>query len=118
MRRLASLLESSSMIPEITPLEAKQKLESGETALLDVREDWEVAHCKIEGCVHIPLGKVRQAAPEALDRNSDIIVYCHHGTRSLMAANVLRRLGFERVSNLTGGIDAWSLQVDDAVPRY
>lgn len=106
------------MIPEITPREAKERLDLGQTALLDVREDWEVAHCKIAGCVHIPLGKVRQMASESLDPGAEIIVYCHHGTRSLMAANLLRALGFERVSNLTGGIDAWSVQVDASVPRY
>ncbi len=106
------------MIPEITPDEAKARLDQGDVVLLDVREEWEVAHCQITGCINIPLGKVRQLAPEKLDRDADIIVYCHHGTRSLMAANALAGMGFEKVSNLSGGIDAWSLEVDASVPRY
>lgn len=105
-------------IPNISAAEAKALLEGGGAVLLDVREEREVAYCRIGGSVHIPLGKVREAAPEQLDPASEIVVYCHHGARSMMAAGVLKSLGFERVSNLVGGIEAWSLEVDPSVPRY
>lgn len=105
-------------IPNISAEEAKAMLEGGGIVLLDVREDREVAYCRIDGSVHIPLGKVREAALEKLDPNSDIVVYCHHGARSMMAAGILKSLGFDRVSNLDGGIEAWAVEVDPSVPRY
>jgi rhodanese-related sulfurtransferase len=53
-----------------------------------------------------------------LDREAEYVVYCHHGMRSAMAANWLKSRGFLRVSNMTGGIDAWSTVVDRSVPQY
>lgn len=85
---------------------------------LDVREDREVAHCRIEPSVHIPLRQVPARAESELDSSQEIVVYCHMGVRSLRAAETLLSLGFDRVYNLAGGIDAWSLQVDPSVPRY
>jgi len=102
----------------ITPKELKERLDKGEKlCLLDVREEWENSLAKLEGSVLIPLGTLPQAL-DKLDRNSEIIAYCHHGMRSADAAGFLLQQGFSKVKNLVGGIDAWSLQVDSTVPRY
>jgi rhodanese-related sulfurtransferase len=53
-----------------------------------------------------------------LDPEAEWVVVCHHGIRSAQVAIYLARAGFDRVSNLTGGIDAWALEVDPAMPRY
>lgn len=85
--------------------------------VLDVREPWEVERCVIEGSVAIPMGEIVQRADE-LDAARDWVVVCHHGMRSLQVALFLERNGFERMHNLRGGIDAWAVQVDPAMPRY
>lgn len=84
--------------------------------LLDVREPFELRLASVEGTVHIPLGVVPLRASE-LDRNRPVVVMCHHGARSMAAAEWLLRDGFARVINLDGGIHAWSDE-DPAVPRY
>jgi adenylyltransferase/sulfurtransferase len=86
-------------------------------SLLDVREEWEWALARITGATLIPMSEFARAAP-SLDHSADTVLYCHHGTRSQAAAEHLVSLGFQRVYNLAGGIDAWSRQVDAAVPRY
>lgn len=85
--------------------------------LLDVREpfEWEIA--RINGARLIPLGELPARLRE-LDGHADIVTYCHHGTRSRHAADLLRAAGFSKVRNLTGGIDAWSREVEAGVPRY
>lgn len=85
--------------------------------LLDVREPWEHEIACIEGARRVPLGALG-AALSTLDPAQDYVLCCHHGVRSLAAAEFLRARGFTRVANLTGGIDAWSACVDPAVPRY
>lgn len=89
--------------------------------LLDVREDWEVqlAPLAVEGftTVHIPMGRITARAEE-LPEDSSIVCVCHHGVRSLQVAHYLERLGRVSVFNLQGGIDAWSVRMDPAVPRY
>ena len=106
------------MIPTITPSELKDKLKSGEKVLLlDVREPWEYALAKLEGSQLIPLGTLPQSLGK-LDRNAEIVAYCHHGMRSADAVGFLLQQGFPQVKNLVGGIDAWSVQVDPTVPRY
>ncbi|MEW6543140.1 MAG: rhodanese-like domain-containing protein [Nitrospirota bacterium] len=102
----------------ITPHELKDRLDKGETlCLLDVREPWENSLAKIAGSVLIPLGTLPQSL-DRLDREAEIIAYCHHGMRSADATGFLLQQGFKNVKNLVGGIDAWSLQVDPSVPRY
>jgi len=85
--------------------------------LLDVREPVEIDICKIENATLIPLGQIPQRANE-LDTADEIVVYCHHGMRSLQATMFLRNLGFMKVRNLTGGIDKWAEQIDPSMPRY
>jgi rhodanese-related sulfurtransferase len=89
--------------------------------LLDVREAWEVALAaiRIDGVAarHIPMNSIAQALAE-LDPALPVICICHHGMRSAQVAAFLERQGFATVYNLAGGIDAWSAQIDPAVPRY
>ena len=85
--------------------------------LLDCREPGEWEFCRIPGAEHIPMRQIPQRYAE-LDATRPVVVYCHHGIRSQAVVEFLLREGFIRVANLTGGIDAWSLSVDPAVPRY
>lgn len=84
--------------------------------LLDVREAWEVGTAALPGALHLPMRDIPARAGE-LDRTREIVAVCHHGARSMQVALFLERQGFS-VHNLTGGIDAWSREVDSAVPRY
>lgn len=85
--------------------------------LLDVREGWEHAACKIEGSTLIPMNTI-PARLQELDEDAEIICICHHGVRSAAVASFLERNGFTDVSNLTGGIHAWAVQVDGTMARY
>ncbi len=106
---------------EVQPSEVKRRLDAGEKLhLIDVREPHEFAQARIEGAELIPMRTV-PAALQSLDARADeapLIAYCHHGVRSLNVVNWLREQGIEACQSMTGGIDAWSLMVDPAVPRY
>lgn len=87
--------------------------------LLDVREleEHELAH--LPGALLIPVGQLPFRLAELADwKDENIVVYCHHGIRSLHAIGLLHQAGFSRLKNLAGGIDAWSLEVDGSMPRY
>jgi adenylyltransferase/sulfurtransferase len=87
--------------------------------LLDVREADEVARARIEGATWIPLGELEARVEElAAWRGDTVVAHCHHGARSARACALLAERGFRRLENLRGGIEAWSLTVDPAVPRY
>jgi rhodanese-related sulfurtransferase len=106
--------------------EMKERLDRGDPlAVLDVREDGERAYAVIplpEGVIdlHVPLGEVARRFEEVqlAIQARPLIVYCHHGQRSMVAATWLARRGLGEVINLEGGIDAWSTRVDRAVRRY
>lgn len=103
---------------EIGPIELKQRLSRGDRLkILDVREPEEIAIAEFPGALHVPMGDVPSRLTE-LDPDAEWVVVCHHGIRSAQVAIYLARMGFERVWNLSGGIDAWSLAVDPATPRY
>ena len=103
---------------EISPELVNEMLESGEDPiLLDIREDWEWEKAHLEGAIHIPLDEL-QARFGELDPRSEIIVYCHHGERSIDGCLLLWERGFRKIRSLTGGIEAWSELVDPTVPRY
>lgn len=85
--------------------------------VIDVREREELTVANIDGALHMPLAEF-EGAIRVLDRHADYVVICHHGIRSAQAALVMSEQGFTRVSNLLGGIDAWSCEVDPTVPRY
>ena len=107
------------MIPQIPVAELKRKLDAGEPVyLVDVRNDDEYAYCRLPDSLLVPLPelphRVAEVDPPA---GALVVVYCHHGVRSLSGAAVLRRAGHDAAS-LSGGIDAWSRLIDPAVPRY
>ncbi|MCG6966826.1 MAG: sulfurtransferase [Chromatiaceae bacterium] len=85
--------------------------------LLDVREPWEFRICHIDGSQLVPMGQL-PAALNALDRDRETIVICHHGVRSRQVAMYLDYQGFSRVINLAGGLDAWARDVDRQMPTY
>lgn len=85
--------------------------------LIDVREPWEAELVSIPGSVLIPLGQLPDRIGE-IDSEADIVLYCHHGTRSDRALQFLERMDFPRVRHLTGGVDAWAVKVDPSLPRY
>ncbi len=102
----------------VTPSELKQELDSGKDVfILDVREPHEYEICCLEGATLIPLGQV-PARIEELNREHDIVVMCRSGARSGKATQYLAQKGFPKVRNLTGGILAWSDEVDPSVPKY
>jgi rhodanese-related sulfurtransferase len=104
---------------EITPEETKNMSERGEAfTLLDVREPWEFQTASIEGATMIPMGEVPSRAHQELDPDDHIVVYCHHGVRSMNVTAWLRQQGFEKAQSMAGGIDAWSRRVDEKVPVY
>jgi rhodanese-related sulfurtransferase len=105
-------------VKSITATELKTQIESDiPLFLLDVREEFEYKHARIENSVLIPLNQVPNRLSE-IDYDTGVVVICHHGMRSMQAANFLVQVGIKNVSNLTGGIDAWSLECDSSVPRY
>lgn len=107
----------SADVSEISVYHLNKQMEMGERFnLLDVREPTEHKIANIGGIL-IPLGQLPSRLDE-LDRGADIVVYCHHGKRSGIAVEFLKRQGFNRVLNLTGGIEEWSKEIDPTVPRY
>ena len=106
------------MYQEIAPRDLARQLANGHPfLLLDVRQAWENQLAAIAGSVHIPLNDLPQRSQE-ISADNPIVVYCHHGVRSLSAAAYLDRLGLANVYSLAGGIDAWSCEIDPTLPRY
>ncbi|MGC3981618.1 MAG: rhodanese-like domain-containing protein [Steroidobacteraceae bacterium] len=104
-------------IPEITAAEFIQRRDRGDSlTLLDVREDWEMSVASVQGVVHIPMAQV-QARLSELDRNTEIVVLCRSGRRSLEVAKLLQLNGFQAI-NLAGGILSWSRDIDPSIPTY
>ena len=103
---------------QMTPSEFVSCAMSSESwRLLDVREPWEVQIASVAAAVTIPMAELPARVGE-LDRQSRIAVICHSGVRSARVAAWLRQQGFASVANIHGGIDAWSVEVDGAIPRY
>ena len=104
--------------PEIDVTEVAERLRSGHgLVLLDVREPWEFELAQLPNAVLVPLSTLPNAVNE-LDSDREYVVYCHHGMRSAMVANWLISRGFQHVHNMTGGIDAWSVNIDRSVAQY
>lgn len=105
-------------VPELAPLEVKRQLDAGEPLrLLDVRESWERAIASLPGSLHIPMGEI-PARWRELDPNAQIVVLCKAGSRSLRVAQFLSGQGLAKVANLSGGIDAWTRDVDPSLASY
>lgn len=106
---------------EITPQEVKQRLDAGEKLILiDVREPAEFQQARIERAELIPMRFI-PAELQHLEAQADegrLIVYCHHGVRSLNVVNWLREQGVAACQSMAGGIDRWSREIDPGVPRY
>jgi adenylyltransferase/sulfurtransferase len=108
------------MLAQISVHELARKLSAREPVrLVDVRQQWEAAIASLPDSLLIPMAELQlrygeiQAPPGAL-----VVVYCHHGIRSLAAAARLHQLGVAGAVSLEGGIDTWSREVDPSVPRY
>ena len=105
-------------IVQLTPQQVQDGLQKQPAPLLlDVREEDEVRLCALPGSLHIPMNLIPLRHNE-LPEDIPIIVYCHHGIRSLNVARYLAHVGFEHVANLQGGIDAWARQTDPTMARY
>lgn len=107
---------------EITPAEVSALQKEGVALrMIDVREPAEHAICHIEGAELIPMQTVPQhlSSVREMDQgDSRIVVFCHHGMRSLSVVDWLRKQGIENCQSMSGGIDLWSVQIDPGVPRY
>ena len=99
--------------------ELKQMLSNGRSAplLLDVREPWEFDICRIEGSQLIPMRQIHTVV-EQWDRDQATVVICHHGIRSQQVCFYLVHMGFTKVFNLAGGVQAWANEVDPGMPTY
>lgn len=104
---------------EISVQETKRLLEDPETpaVLIDVREPHEIDICKIEGAELIPMRQIPEHVP-TLTRDKHLLVLCHHGARSMRVVQYLRNQGFEAVTNVGGGIDAWAREIEPSMMRY
>lgn len=106
------------MLKELTPKQVQQRLHDGlPLTIIDVREAWELAICRLEGALHIPMDDIPDAL-ERIPREGEVVIMCHSGMRSAQVAFWLTMQGFTNVYNMAGGIDRWSVEVDANVPRY
>ena len=108
------------MVRQLHVKELAARLEAGAPVyLLDVRQPWEHELAALPGSHLIPLDQLPARAGEVRPAEGvPVVVYCHHGIRSLSGAAILQQLGHDNVYSLAGGIDAWSARIDPSVPRY
>jgi len=103
---------------EISVHELQTRINAADVPLLlDVRESWEFALCHIDGSTSIPMGTI----PDVLDDLNPLqetIVICHHGVRSRHVCQYLAHAGFSNLHNLTGGLQAWAVEIDTQMPTY
>jgi rhodanese-related sulfurtransferase len=120
LRRISNRPELVVMKLQISPEELAQRLQEADPPqLLDVREPEEHQFAALPNSTLISLGQIHERAGELEAwKEKEIVVYCHHGVRSLHAIALLRSLGFQQLRNLAGGIDAWAGAVDSSMPRY
>lgn len=105
-------------VRELEPAELASRLARGEEVdVIDVREGWEWKLARIAGARHIPLSQFAREV-DSLDPDRELVLYCHHGARSLAAAHFLEQRGFARVWNLAGGIDRYACECAPDLPRY
>lgn len=104
---------------EITASELKQRIDAGDDIqLIDVRQPDEYAFANIDGAKLIPLGEIMNRMDE-IDQTRETVIHCKMGGRSARAIEALERAGFKgKMSNLVGGITAWSNDVDPSVAKY
>jgi len=106
------------VVQEISPAEfVRDRASNARTLLLDVREAWELKIASLPGAVHMPMTEIPGRLAD-LDRDRDIVVMCRSGGRSLSVARFLEAQGYPSVANLTGGILAWSRDIDPTLATY
>jgi len=101
---------------EIEPQQLRNLLASGGVTLIDVREPWEAEICSIAGGTSLPMGSLPQRLQD-IPSERPVALYCHHGVRSLLAAQFLASHGFDALS-LAGGIERWAADVEPGMARY
>ena len=105
--------------PEISAHELNERLRRGEAIrLIDCREPWENELVRREQSTLIPMYDTPGRIDELRGIEGQMVVYCHHGVRSMHVVQWLRSQGLTDIVSLAGGIDAWSLQIDPDMPRY
>ena len=117
---------SAQPAPDSVPLELSVEetrdllaARPGDTALIDVREPFEHQIARIEGAGFIPMRQIPEhVGSAALPKDKHLLIHCHHGGRSLRVTEYLRAQGYPRVTNVAGGIHAWSQRIDPGVPVY
>jgi rhodanese-related sulfurtransferase len=102
---------------QIRPKDAAEKIKTNRARLIDVREPHEFEIARVAGAELLPMSRL-PAWIDTLNPQDELIVMCHHGIRSAHVCQFLISRGFANVSNLTGGIDLWSDEVDESVPHY
>lgn len=100
---------------EVDVATAAALLQQG-AVLVDVREPAELAVCRIDGCLHVPMREIPARLAELPEAH--LLILCHHGGRSARVTQFLRANGLDNTSNVAGGIDAWACQIDPRLPRY
>jgi len=117
-----SRLPAEPAVPfEILPAELKRRMDANEPIrLIDVREPFEYAVARIGGAELVPMRAVpgRVVDLQAHAEQANLVVFCHHGVRSLQVVNWLRQQGIGNCQSLAGGIERWAAEVDPSVPRY
>ena len=104
---------------EISPTDAHAAVDAGGAFLVDCREqdEWDLVH--IEGATLIPMSELNARVGELpAPGQRPVIVYCHHGMRSLRVATALRAAGHADAQSMSGGIDAWAVEVEPGMSRY
>lgn len=100
------------------PADIKQRLDAGEPLrLIDVRERHEHDIAHVEAATLQPMSEIG-AWWQDFSRDQELVIMCHHGGRSAQVCAALHQAGFEHLTNMAGGIDAWSVEVDPTIPRY
>ncbi len=111
-------MRASAPIPDASPAEIQQRLRAGEDLLLvDVREPEEISIAALPDALVCPMSRAAEWI-DRLPKEQPLIIFCHHGIRSMQVAMALAARGHRNVTNMTGGIDLWSVEVDPVVPRY
>ncbi len=112
--------ENQELPIEVDVHHVKALQDAGEQFLfIDCREKDEYETARISGATLIPMSEMQDRSEElAKHRDEHIIVHCHHGGRSMRVTQWLKGQDFAKVQNMAGGIDAWSQEIDDSVPRY
>jgi adenylyltransferase/sulfurtransferase len=104
---------------EVSVTEARRRRETApeRTAIIDVRESYELDICRLDDAEHIPMRQIPERL-ETLARDKHLMILCHTGVRSMRVTEFLRARGLAAVSNIAGGIDAWAEEIEPGMQRY